>query len=128
VGSARALGFDRIGRIAEGYKADIVFLDLDHPNWMPLNDATNQLVHTEDATAVHSVMTGGIMRVENYKPVGIDLARLADKVEAARTRLHDTTQDAKAMSEALAGIVNMHCPGLAHRPYHIHRYSSGSGT
>ena len=30
-GSARALGFgDRIGRIAEGYKADIVFLDLHH--------------------------------------------------------------------------------------------------
>ena len=128
IGSARALGFDRIGRIAEGFKADIVFLDLDHPNWMPLNHPTNQLVHTEDATAVHSVMTGGVMRVENYKPVGIDLARLADKVEAARSRLHDTTRDAHAMSEALARVVNMHCPGLAHQPYHIHRYGSASAT
>ena len=128
VGSARALGFDRIGRIAEGFKADILFLDLDHPNWMPLNHPTNQLVHTEDATAVHSVMTGGIMRVENYKPVGIDLARLADKVEAARARLHDTTRDAHALSEALAKVVNMHCPGLAHQPYHIHRYGSAPAT
>jgi len=128
IGSARALGFDRIGRIAEGYKADIVFLDLDHPNWMPLNNATNQLVHTEDATAVHSVMTGGVMRVENYKPVGIDLPALAEKVEAARSRLHDTTQDARAMSAALAKVVNMHCPGLAHQPYHIHRYGSAPQT
>ena len=128
VGSARALGFDRIGRIAEGYKADIVFLDLDHPNWMPLNNPVNQLVHTEDGTAVHSVMTGGVMRVENYRPVGIDLGRLAAKVEAARSRLHDTTRDAHALSQALAGVVNSHCPGLAHQPYHIHRYGSPHGA
>ena len=27
-------------------------LDLDHPNWLPFNDPVNQLVHTEDGTAV----------------------------------------------------------------------------
>ena len=38
-GSARALGFgDRLGRIAPGYKADIVFLDLHNVNWMPFNN------------------------------------------------------------------------------------------
>ncbi|WP_366657230.1 amidohydrolase [Fodinicurvata sp. EGI_FJ10296] len=123
IGSARTMGMqDIIGRIAKGYKADIVFLDLDHPNWMPLNDATNQLVHTEDGTAVHSVMVGGKMRVENYKPVGLDLRKLGEKVEAARARLQDTTKDAKAVSEKLAHVVNEFCPGLAHKPYHIHRY------
>lgn len=124
VGSAHALGFERIGRIAKGFKADIVFLDLDHPNWMPLNQPTNQLVHTEDGTAVHSVMTGGTMRVENYRPVGIDMKRLAAKVEAARSRLHDTTHDSRALSEALGKVVNIHCPGLAHEHYHVHRYGS----
>jgi 5-methylthioadenosine/S-adenosylhomocysteine deaminase len=59
-GSARALGFgDRLGRIAPGYKADIVFLDLHNVNWLPFNNAVNQLVHTEDGSAVHSVMVGG---------------------------------------------------------------------
>src|SRR5206468_2376165 len=44
-GSARALGLEgKIGRLAPGYKADIVFLDLGHVNWLPLNDPTNQLV------------------------------------------------------------------------------------
>ena len=53
-GSARALGLgDRLGKIAKGYKADLVFIDLNHVNWMPLNDPTNQLVHTEDGTGVH---------------------------------------------------------------------------
>jgi 5-methylthioadenosine/S-adenosylhomocysteine deaminase len=92
---------------------------------MPVNDPVNQLVHTEDGTAVHSVMVGGKMRVENRKPVGIDLARLAHKVEAARERLHCKSQDAKQLSEALATAVNIHCPGLARRPYHINRYGSG---
>jgi len=96
--------------------------------------ADGNRLHTEDATAIHSVMTGGVMRVENYKPVGIDLpARAekveAEKVEAARSRLHDTTQDARAMSAALAKVVNMHtAPGLAHQPYSIHRYDSAPET
>src|SRR5258708_23160522 len=56
-GSARTLGLgDRIGRIAPGYKADLVLLHLDHPNWMPFNDPVNQLVHCEDGTAVDSVI------------------------------------------------------------------------
>ena len=71
LGSARALGFgDKVGRIAEGYKADIVFLDLHHVNWIPFNDPTNQIVHTEDGCAVHSVMIGGRMVVE--KPPAAD--------------------------------------------------------
>ncbi len=126
-GSARALGLgDRIGRIEVGYKADIVFLDLDHPNWMPLNDATNQLVHTEDATAVHSVMVGGVMRVENRKPVGIDLAALARRVETARERLAAATHDNKLLCEALADAVDQHCSCFARQPYSINRFTSAS--
>jgi cytosine/adenosine deaminase-related metal-dependent hydrolase len=38
-GSARVLGMgDFIGKIAKGYKADLVLLDLDHVNFVPLNN------------------------------------------------------------------------------------------
>ena len=55
----------RSARIAKGYKADIVFVNLASVNWMPVNDPANQLVLTEDATGVLHVMVGGEMMVEN---------------------------------------------------------------
>ena len=124
-GSARALGFgDRIGHIAPGYKADLVLLDLDHPNWMPLNDPVNQLVHSEDGTAVESVMVGGRMVVENRRLLTLDLARLRDRAQASRDRLAAANADNRRLYEALMPVVASHCPGLARQPYHVHRYGA----
>jgi hypothetical protein len=50
-------------------------LDLDHPNWLPFNDPVNQLVHTEDGTAVASVMIGGRLVIDNRRVVTVDLGR-----------------------------------------------------
>jgi len=123
-GSARTLGFERIGRIAPGYKADLVLLDLDHPNWLPFNDPVNQLVHCEDGTAVDSVMIGGRMVVENRRVLSVDLARLRERAEAARERLAAANADDRLLYEALAPVVGSYCPGLARLPYHVHRYGA----
>jgi guanine deaminase len=124
-GSARALGFgDRIGRIARGYQADLVLLDLDHPNWLPLNDPVNQLVHSEDGNAVHSVMIAGHMVVENRRVLTVDMDRLRDRVTAARDRLAAANADNRRLYEALEPIVGSYCPGLARTPYHVHRYGA----
>jgi guanine deaminase len=123
-GSARVLGFDRIGRIAPGYKADLVLIDLDHPNWLPLNDPVNQLVHCEDGTAVHSVMIGGRMVVENHRILTVDLERLRDRATDARDRLAAANADNRLLYEALAPVVGSYCPGLAREPYHVHRYGA----
>ena len=125
-GSARALGFDHIGRIAPGFKADIVFLDLASVNWIPFNDATNQLVHTEDGTGVHSVMIGGRMVVEAGRLTTVDLVKLARDAEAARERLARLNEDNRMLYERLEGVVGTFCPGLAQRPYHIHRYGANT--
>ena len=124
-GSARALGFgDRIGRLAPGFKADIVMLDLDHPNWLPFNDPVNQLVHTEDGTAVVSVMIGGRLVVENRRPLTVDLDRLRERVAEARDRLVATNADNRQLYKALEPVVGSYCPGLARTPYHVHRYGA----
>ena len=123
-GSARVLGFERIGRIAPGWKADLVMLDLDHPNWLPLNDPVNQLVHCEDGNAVDSVMIGGRMVVEHRRVTTIDLAQLRDRAAAARDRLAAANADNRRLYEALEPVVGSYCPGLARAPYHIHRYGA----
>ena len=123
-GSARALGYEgRLGRLAPGYLADIVFLDLGHPNWMPLNDPTNQLVHTEDGNAVRDVMVGGRLVVKDRRVTTVDLAALHRDVEAARRRLAEVNAPARALYARLAPVVDRYCPGLAHMPYHIDRYA-----
>jgi 5-methylthioadenosine/S-adenosylhomocysteine deaminase len=126
-GSARALGFEgKLGRVAPGYKADIVFVDLGHVNWIPLNDPTNQLVHTEDGGAVTHVMIGGRMIVQDRRLTTVDVAALARDAEAARERLARLNAPGKELYERLAVVVGRFCPGLAHTPYHISRYVGGA--
>jgi guanine deaminase len=125
VGSAKALGFgDKIGRLAPGYKADVVFLDLNNINWIPLNDAINALVHSEDGSAVHSVMIGGRMVVEDRKLLNVDLAKLARDAENARERLEKLNRENKNLYDKLEPIVGTFCPALAKTPFHIHRYGA----
>jgi 5-methylthioadenosine/S-adenosylhomocysteine deaminase len=123
-GGARALGFAHIGRIAPGYQADLVLLDLDHPNWLPFNDPVNQLVHCEDGNAVDSVMIGGRMVVEHRRVVTIDLDRLRARVAEARDRLAAANAANRRLYEALEPVVGSYCPGLARAPYHVHRYGA----
>jgi guanine deaminase len=121
-GSARVLGFEDIGAIAPGMKADIVFLDLAVPHWIPHNSTMNQLVHAEDATAVRHVMIGGRFVFRDGKHTTIDLARIAVEAEAARERLEAANARQKTLFDALEPVVASFCSGLAARPYHLSRY------
>jgi len=124
-GGARALGLGKqIGRIAPGYKADIVFLDLHHINWIPMNDPVNQIVHTEDGSGVHSVMIGGRMVVENRKLLTVDLPKLAAQAAASQARRAAPMGEARKLYDRLEKVIGSFCPGLAKAPLHIHRYGA----
>jgi guanine deaminase len=120
-GSARALGMgDDIGRLAPGYKADIVFLDLNHVNFLPLNDPTHQLVHTEDGSAVDSVLIDGDIVLWHGQFPGIDLAAVRRRIEAARQDLAVKSHATRQAAEALEAHIGHFCIGLSRQPYHVH--------
>jgi guanine deaminase len=119
-GSAAILGLDT-GSIAAGKLADLVFLDLDHVNWLPLNNAANQLVWTEDGSAVRDVMVGGDWKLREGRVLGLDEACLAAETREAASRLASTTAESRAWCEAVAPHVACHCRALAGRFTRVNR-------
>ncbi len=121
-GSAQALGFADMGRIAPGYVADIVLLDLDAPTLIPLNDPVTQLVFGEDGTSVHSVMIGGRFVVRDRRLLTVDLPRLAAQAAEARAVMNERSTDRRSRFECIAPALADFCPALARTPWPINRW------
>ena len=122
-GSAHLLGFGgALGRLEVGYLADVVFLDATHINFTPLNDLVNQLVHTEDGSAVDKVMVGGELVVDGGEILTIDRRTLRTQAEATADRLRHSHAAARDVAERLEPIVGAFCRGIAAEPYPIHNY------
>ncbi len=128
-GSANALGFgDAIGQLAPGARADIVFCDLANINFVPLNDPVNQIVHTEDSSAVHSVMVDGQFVLKDRRFKTIDYEKLCREAEAASERLLAANAEARELASGLEAYVSKFCVGLAQQPYHAHRWATDPQT
>jgi cytosine/adenosine deaminase-related metal-dependent hydrolase len=126
-GSAQALGWGAsVGRIALGFKADLVFLDDGHVNYVPLNDPVNQVVHVEDGTAIRRVMIGGRVVVEDGRVLTADMRRVRALAEAAVERMRAATGSARLTAELLEPSLIGACQALAARPYSVERALAGS--
>jgi 8-oxoguanine deaminase len=83
-GSARCLGRDDVGRIAPGLQADLALFRLDEPRFSGAHDPLAALVLC-GAHRADRVMVGGVWRVVDGAPVGLDLAALlAEHRQASR--------------------------------------------
>ena len=113
-GGARLIGRDSdLGQIKAGFLADLVFLDLGHVNYIPLNDPINQIVNCEDSSAVETVMIAGKLVVENGQLTNFDLESLRSEVNSAMERLDAETADNRDLVGKLAPLVGSYCGGLA---------------
>ena len=121
--SARALGLgSHIGRIALGFKADIIFLDLGNLNFVPFNDPTNQIVLTENGASVDSVMIGGRMVLDRGRFTTFDVPRLRDRVNERVIALRERNREFAALTLGLEKAVSHFCVGLARSHYHVERF------
>lgn len=120
---AKALGWENeIGRIAPGFKADIVMLDLDQVTYWPLNEPVNQIVFAETGGNVRDVMIDGRMVVEGGNVTNVDVAKLRADVEAAVERQLPARAEAKVTMEKLATHVGPFCAGFASQDFEVNRF------
>lgn len=89
VGGAKVLGMEgQVGRIAPGFRADLVFIDATGPAWRPINSVVRQLVYGESGRGVEHVMAAGSFVVANRKSLMVDEASLIRDI----TRVQEAIQ------------------------------------
>ncbi|WP_300683446.1 amidohydrolase family protein [Nocardioides sp.] len=75
-GGAAACGWDDVGRIQAGYRADLTFLDLRARAFLPANDLANQVLTAARSGDVTDVMVGGRFVYQDRTFPGLDLAAI----------------------------------------------------
>ena len=65
---AKALGFDNLGVLKEGYLADMIVLDFDTPHLSPNHNAVSNIVYSASGSDVeYTVVNGKIVYDRNNK-------------------------------------------------------------
>jgi 5-methylthioadenosine/S-adenosylhomocysteine deaminase len=108
-GSASVLGFEKIGRLAAGYEADIVFLRLESPHFVPLRSPLVQMAFGENGASVDKVMIGGRIVFRDGKLLTIDEAALRGRAEEAARRLDASNAETFVSLAAVSRLVGTFC-------------------
>jgi len=81
-GAAAMRQAHRIGRLAPGFQADLVMLDLDTLPFTPLNDIARQLVYADASRAIVMTMVAGQVVVRDGKLLSVDEPALRQEARA----------------------------------------------
>ncbi|MCV3271249.1 amidohydrolase family protein [Roseobacter sinensis] len=108
-GSAQLMGFDKVGQIAEGWAADLVFLDRSYCHYTPQRDTLNQIVLAETGAAVREVMIGGQMVFADDRVLTVDERKLCAEARRAAERITHANAAARRMNAAAAEVVKGFC-------------------
>ncbi len=100
IDGAKALGMEKeIGSLEVGKKADLVFWDLDHPDWIPYSDPVSALVWSASTASVHETWVDGRPCYRQGRVMGID-----------ETALHTEARRRAASIRRRAGLDRMDIP------------------
>jgi 5-methylthioadenosine/S-adenosylhomocysteine deaminase len=87
-GSAAVVGLaDKIGRLAPGFLADLILIDLSGAHLQPLHSLTASLVYNIRASDVQTVIVNGQFIMRNRQLLTLDKAEIIRQVNQSMTRL-----------------------------------------
>jgi len=79
---AAAAGFEMVGALREGWKADVVGLTTDSERATPVHDPVSHLVFAAHGDDVEFTMVDGRVRYEGGEHVGVDAAAIRERAQA----------------------------------------------
>ncbi len=87
---AEALFLPKIGKIKEGYRADIIGIAKNKAHLIPLHDVEAHLVYSASGSDVEMVMVNGRLLLENRDFLSIDEERILYEAQKCASRLVST--------------------------------------
>ncbi len=115
-GSAGLMGFDKVGQIAEGWQADLLFLDRTYCHYTPARETLDQVVLAENGAALREVMIAGQVVFAGDRILTLDEAALRARAIAAADRITHANAEARALNAAASEVVK----GFCHAHCHAH--------
>jgi 5-methylthioadenosine/S-adenosylhomocysteine deaminase len=80
---ALAQGREDAGLVKEGFKADLIMIDLEQPNMYPVHDLMNNLVYSASGTDIVMTMSDGKIVYENGEYKTLDIEKTMFEAQAA---------------------------------------------
>ncbi|MBR0600436.1 amidohydrolase [Sinanaerobacter chloroacetimidivorans] len=84
---AKGQGRDDTGKLAVGYKADLIVLDLMQPNMVPIHNMVNNIVYAASGSDILLTMVDGRVLYRNGEYLTIDMEKTLYGVEKAIERI-----------------------------------------
>ena len=84
---AKALSLEKVGKLEEGWKADIVLWNMNDTEWIPRHDLVSLLVYSASSKSVDTVMVDGKLVMKNKELLTLDEEKIAFEVNRCVNRL-----------------------------------------
>lgn len=84
---ARSQGRDDCGKLAAGFKADLIVMDLNQPNMHPVHNLANNLVYSASGSDVLLTMVDGKVLYKNGEYLTLDIEKAIFEAEKSTKRI-----------------------------------------
>ena len=84
---AKAVGFENVGRIEQGYKADIVLWDMRGVEWQPNYNPVSLLIYSANSSSADTVIVNGKILMQGRELKTLDEEKIIHEFNACAGRL-----------------------------------------